>query len=377
MANLERDFQTQRAGVSVALESAPALADAVQYAGLLAMLDTDGYLVGATASADPTDICIGTMSKAIDNTDGSSGDIKGQIELASYYYDIDATNPITQDDLFRTIVYRVDNHTVGTSDVGGTLAPVGIPIRMGSSADNTSGKVAVLPYFASINAPLPASAQGFVARLVATNLEAGAFSGGVFTATANGALATQDSVAPAVGDVIILPAGTLTTLVVSAANSGPYVVTSLGGASAKVTLARPAWWRHANGVPLGAEIRGAAGTIYSGTTWRSFVTTGTVVIGTSDPALYPLEVTQRITLAAGTYTISNVPVRLAARLGFSCSGAVAGTAAATTTNFAISATNGITIGGIGTAAVIVEAQSVSDTIVNTDVSVINVTLSNR
>ena len=86
--------------------------------------------------------------------------------------------------------------------------------------------------------------------------------------------------------------------------------------------------------------------------------------------------TQQITLAAGTATIANFPVWLAARLGFSCSGAIGGTAAATTTNFAIKASGGITIGGIGTAAVIVEAQSVSDTIVNTDVSVINVTLYN-
>ena len=377
MANVERDYQTSRAGVPVVLESAPVLAAAVQYAGLLAMLDTDGNLVGATASADPTDICAGTMSKGVDATDLSSGDVSGQIELAPYYYDNDATNPVTQGDIFRSVVYRVDNHTVGVSDVGGTLAPVGIPVRMGSAADNTAGKVAVLPYFASLNAPLPgAMVGGMAARLVATNLEAGAFSGGVFTATANGAIATQDGVAPAVNDVLILPAGTLTTLVVSAANSGPYVVTSIGAVGAKVTLARPSWWRHANGVPLGAEIKVAAGTLFAGTTWRSFVTAAGQVIGTNDPKLYPLKVTQQVTLSSGTITISNVPVFLAARLGFSCSGAIGGTAAATTTNFAIKASGGITIGGIGTAAVIVEAQSVSDTIVNTDASVINVTLMN-
>lgn len=375
MANYERDYPAQRAGVPVILESAPTIADGVQYAGLLAMLDTDGYLVDAIAAADPSDICIGSMSKDVDNTSGSNGDTNGQIELAPCYYDNDSTNPIGQDDLFRIVAYRVDNHTVGASDVGGTLAPVGIPVRMGSAADNTAGKVAILPVFASLYAPSPGWLGAFVARGVATNLEAGTFSAGTFTANANGALATQDGLTIAAGDVLILPAGTLTTLVVSAANSGPYVVTSVGGASSKVTLARPSWWRHGNGVPLGAEIKAAAGTLFAGSVWRSFVTAAGVVIGTGDPALYPLKVTQQVTLVAGTKTISNVPIFSTSKLGLSCMLA-GGTPAAGTTCYQRKLSSGATAGGIGTAAVIVEAQSVAGTIANTDVAVLNVTIFN-
>jgi hypothetical protein len=367
-----RDGRPAQYGTVVEKDSIPLAAAAVR-GGVLLALNTSGY--GESASIGASDLVVGVSSEALDNSAGNAGDKKVDAQR-DYWLDNDTTNAIGQAHLFRSYCYAVDNHTVGSSDVGGTLAMVGVPVALGTGT--LTGKVAVRIGAVTPHAAPPAYAADNGARLVATNLEAGAFSAGVFTATANGAVATQDGVAPAVGDVIVLPEGTLTTLVVSAANSGPYVFTAIGSASAKVVLTRPSWWKHGNVVPLNSEIKIAAGTIYAGTTWRSFVSgASAIVIGTGAPALYPLEVTQQVTLADGTITISNVPVRLAARLGFSTSGAIGGTAAATTTNFAIKASGGITIGAIGTAAVIVEAQSVSDTIVNTDVSVINVTLSNR
>ena len=77
-----------------------------------------------------------------------------------------------------------------------------------------------------------------------------------------------DGVAPAVGDVLVLPPGTLTTLVVSAANSGPYEVTSLGAAGSKVVLTRPANYQHGDTITSGTAIQvGGEGTSYANTRW--------------------------------------------------------------------------------------------------------------
>lgn len=365
-----RDGKPAQYGAPVEKTAVP-LAAVATVGGVTLAVNSSGY--GLTAGIAAGDVPVGISERALDNSTGSAGDQTNNAQGPTFLFDNDTTNPITQAMLHRSYAFVVDNHTAGCSDVGGTKALLGVPRYLGTGRD--AGKVAVEIGAVTPFAMPPGYASDMVARGVATNLEAGAFSAGVFTATANGALATQDGLTVAVGDVLVLPAGTLTTLVVSAANSGPYIVTSVGGASSKVTLARPSWWRHADAAKLAAEIKIVAGTLYAGTTWHSFAAAA-IVIGTGNPALYPLKMTQQITLAAGTATIANFPVWLAARLGFSSTGAIGGAAAATTTNFAIKASGGITIGGIGTAAVIVEAQSVSDTIVNTDVSVINVTLFN-
>jgi hypothetical protein len=364
-----RDNKPAQYGTVVEKDSIPLAAVAVR-GGVALALNSSGY--GKSASIVAGDIVVGVSDRAVDNSAGSAG-AQSVDAQRDYYFINDSTNPITQAHLFRSYCYLVDNATVGSSDVGGTLAVVGVPVSLGTGRD--AGKVAVRIGVVSLHAEPPSYGAEGVARGVATNLEAGAFSAGVFTATANGALATQDGLTIAVNDVLVLPEGTLTTLVVSAANSGPYVVTSIGSASSKVVLTRPSWWKHGTAMRPAAEIKIVAGTLYAGTKWRSFAAAG-VTIGTTDPKLYPEQVTQQVTLASGTVTISNVPVFSASRLGFGCSGSIGGTAAATTTNFAIKASGGITAGGIGTAAVIVEAQSVSDTIVNTDTSVLNVTLFN-
>jgi hypothetical protein len=363
-----RDINTPQYGTVPEVDSVPVAAVVVR-AGQVGAVNPSGFLIGSGILAG--DVPVGLVEKTVDNSAGAAGALNANVQR-DYLLDNDATNAITQAMLFRSYCYLVDNHTAGSSDVGGTLAPLGVPVWLGTGKQ--AGKVAVRVMACTPHAPLPGAAQGFEVRGVATNIEAGSFAAGVFTATANGALAAQDGLTIAVGDLLMLPAGTLTTLAVTAANSGPYVVTAIGSASAKVVLTRPSWWRHADGARLSAQIRVRAGTLFAGTTWRSF-SAAAVVIGTGDPALYPEQVTQQVTLVAGTRTISNVPIFSTSRLGMSAMLA-GGTPAGTTTNYQRKLTSGATAGGIGTAALVVEAQSVAGTIVNTDVAVLNVTIFN-
>ena len=209
---------------------------------------------------------------------------------------------------------------------------------------------------------------------MATNLAAGTFSGGVYTATANAALGTQDGVTLAVGDIIVLPVGTLTTLVGSAANSGPYQVTSLGATGAKVVLTRPAKWSHGDTITPSTVVRvGAEGTLFRNTEWFAQPATATKVVGTDDPVLYPKRVITQVTLVAGTVTLQTVPIRATAGTVVDMSLA-GGTPAGTTTSFDLKLSGGLVAGGVGTGSVVIEAHSVKGTKVATDVSVLNVSI---
>ena len=262
-------------------------------------------------------------------------------------------------------VFLVDNNTVSLTDQGGTLSFAGffngfdfngkIAIRMNESDRN----------FASVFSP-GESTPGFTAdagaRLVATNLAAGSFSGGVFTATANGALATQDGVAPAVGDILVLPLGTLTTLSVTAANSGPYEVTSLGGASAKVVLTRPARFQHGDTITPGTTYTvGGEGTSYKNTRWVAKPATASKVVGTDDPLMFPEQMIVPLTCSSGTATTALVPLR-GAGLFYVAASFTGGSPAVSTTGIQISTA---TPGGIGTASIVIQEQAHLGTLVNT------------
>src|SRR5262249_6780178 len=114
-----------------------------------------------------------------------------------------------------------------------------------------AGLVAVM-----VGMPSPPSAkptfESLTARGGAASIQAyGGTGTGALTESANGALAAQDGLTIAVGDILFLPHG-LTN--VTAADVGPWVVTGLGGASSKWTLVRPSWWPHGSAIPLVAII---------------------------------------------------------------------------------------------------------------------------
>lgn len=101
---------------------------------------------------------------------------------------------------------------------------------------------------------------------------AGARVGNVLTASANGALAAQDGVTMAVGDRLLVPFQS------TAANSGVYIVTSLGGAGSKWVLTRDT-----STFADETVVRVAQGTLYADSEWFMDVN-GTYTVNTTDPA---------------------------------------------------------------------------------------------
>ncbi len=103
---------------------------------------------------------------------------------------------------------------------------------------------------------------------------------GVLTENANGALATIDSVAPAVGDMVLLTMGA------AGADNGLYQVVSLGGASAKWVLQLAPDWAQGSLLLSGTTIEVTEGTVFGPSTWK-VMTTGTSTVGTTAVAIYP------------------------------------------------------------------------------------------
>jgi len=106
----------------------------------------------------------------------------------------------------------------------------------------------------------------------------------------------------------MLQGGTLGSLAITAADTGPYVVSSLGGTSARWVLTRPVWFVNGGTVPTSMSVQiGPEGTLFHNSSWKSTASPG-CVIGTTDPAFYPDRVTQRVTLALSTFNMINVPI---------------------------------------------------------------------
>ena len=207
-------------------------------------------------------------------------------------------------------------------------------------------------------------------RGVMTTLGAGACVSGVYTATANGAMAAQDGLTIAVNDLVLLQEGT--TNLPSAADAGPYVVTAIGAAGAKVVLTRPSWWAHGATVQPGARIHVAAGTLWANSEWK-VCAAAALVVGTTAPSLYPRTVSQSLTLVAGTKTISNVPLLSATKSSIAFSRTTPDTCTLTVGGYDPTT---LTAGVIGTASIVVQAKVGAGTINNADISVMTITVNN-
>lgn len=249
-----------------------------------------------------------------------------------------------------------DNDTFYPTDLGGTL-PWGGWV---GDVDANSGRVtikhsALLRVFweaFSAGQATPGVTTDGYARLVATSIPAGTFSGGVFTVTAPGAFPTQDGVAGPlnVGDVLVFPLGTVGTQAVSAANSGPWEATVIGATGVQPVFTRPAWWAHAAKIKPNGTVRvGGEGTTYKSTSWVAKPATAGKVVDTDDPLMFPAEMIVPLTLASGTHApVATIPLRAAGLFAilFEWTG---GSPAATATS--IQATTQ-TPGGIGTASIV-------------------------
>lgn len=212
--------------------------------------------------------------------------------------------------------------------------------------------------------------QHFVRGVIATALAAYTNVNGVITANANGALAANDGVTYVAGDLVLLPDGIAATAV----DAGIYQVTSAGGASAKFVLtAAPDWQIGAQVMPK-TEILASEGTLYGGTTWVVTKTGLTNTVGTTNFTFVPRQVTQSITLVAGTATISNVPVSSATKTNVVSCRTTANTSTATTGGY--HPVGAMTPGALGTASITFDATVAAGTINNADVSTLAVTVIN-
>lgn len=269
------------------------------------------------------------------------------------------------------VCFLFDNNTLYADDLGGTLSAAGYVAQV--RADGKV-KLRIDPSVYLVNqeaSPLVTSEDSVSYAM--TNLPAGAFVNGVWTATATGAISTtQDglTVAPAVGDKVLFPPGTLTTQVVTAAQSGPYECVVPGATGVKAVYARTARFAHGAIITPGTKVKVTLGgaTTFSGTTWRCDPTTAAKVVDTDDPVMFPERVIVPITCASGTATISTVPLRAAGKFAVKAD-FTGGSPAATTTALEASTQ---TPGGIGTASIVIQEQSHLGTLVATGTATANV-----
>lgn len=376
------DVSTSKLGtpneVEPSLLGLPVAASTKLDGGTMVATNASGFAI-SPATAGATAIW-GLNEKVADNSSGSNGDIQATVRSGVFYLAQDGS--IAQANIGQNC-YAVDDRTVSLSDNGGTRLYAGVIYPPETPATlATTDKVPVFlgePNAYQVNPELAqSSSTAFKARAVVTTLQAYTGSGtNVLTESSNGAISAADGVALAVGDVVFIQGGT--TNLTAALDSGPWTVTALGGASAKWTLTRPDWWTNGSTMPLGAVIDlGGEGTIWAGTAWKSFAAKGSAVVGTNDPTFYVGRVTQAVTLAAGTFTITNVGIKSTSKTNVALvrtatGGTVTSTIMYCPTN---AGANGLTAGYIGTGQAILQATVAAGTIASTDTSVLAATVIN-
>jgi hypothetical protein len=252
---------------------------------------------------------------------------------------------------FGTVLWAETDNTVGT----GSGSETTIAGRFAGFEDD--GRVRVFITTAAswfdANANLnDGGTAAFKARAVITTLQAyGGTTTGVLTETSNGPISAADGVTLAVGDRVWIQEGT--TNLTTASDAGLYIVTALGGASAKWVLTRaPEWQTGATMIPGQVFEIGGEGTLWAGTQWKSFAAKGSVV-DTTAPLFFVREVSQAVALVASSYTLSNVGIRSATKSAVFAQFQAAGGTTTSTVGYGVIAAP--TPGAIGTASAVIDA----------------------
>lgn len=353
------------------LYSFPVAANTIIYAGTMVATNAAGYAVPASASAALK--LWGRAERTIDNRTsnvpfGAAGDLSVEVKPGVFFFV--ATGSITIADR-GALLFAPDDNTVSKLDGAGTYPIAGYMVDLGRTGTPEAGKVAVAVGMARPESLNPSdSASAFKARGVVTVIAAHTASGGVLTGNANGALGTQDGLTPLANQVFLLPAGLAN---VTAADAGPYIVTTVGDGSTPFVLTRPSWWGHGSVIQQGAVIEiGGEGTLYKGTSFKTFVASGQIV-GTNNPVLRPDLVCQEITLTTGNSpAITNVAIHSATKTQFAFNRTTPTGTANTIEYNAVS----ITPGDLGTASVVLQAQVAAGTVNAADGSVGNFSIQN-
>ena len=371
MTALALDRKTDQLGtapeVYPPLLTYPVAAATIIYAGALVALNASGFAVPASASAALK--CVGRAETKVDNSAGAAGALAVDVHPGVFFFDQGSgADAIVRANL-GSYCYASDDHTVNLTDAGGVRPLAGVILGLSADYGLTSGQIAVgvgmaTPYGEN---PLLAGGPEFKARGVATSVAAFTASAGVLTANAVGALGTQDGLTYTAGQQIVLPVITNVT----AANSGPYVVTNPGAAGAALVLTRPDWYPHGGTFVSNQPIDvGEEGSLFGPSEWAPFAANGT--IGTSDPKFRPRSVTQQVTLVAGVAVITNVPIYSVTQSNVHITRKTANTCTLTYQYVPLS----YVAGDLGTATVTITAVIDAGTINNVDISTLLVTIEN-
>jgi hypothetical protein len=333
---------------------------------------------------------LGRFSDTVSNVGGINGAASCNCEYLQgrwgMRFDNDATNPVTITNNER-LCSLVDDHTVcapGTVlSTGQVATDAGLVIGFepqGTTGGSSSTGIYVERLFGSSTdfdedeATPPGTS--FVARAVA-NANLPAYTGtttGTLTASANGALAAQDGVTMAVGDILLLTVAS--TNLTALSDAGLYQITSLGASGAKYVLQRVPGWTTGNAIPNGRDVNVSEGTLFAGTSWRVFAVKGQIV-DTNDPVLYPRQVTIQVTMNGASpslFAITTIPLRSVTKSNAIAMYAGGGTPAATTLAYQPGVITPASLGSAGSVTIsAVKAQMAG---VNTDTALVNVTITN-
>jgi hypothetical protein len=338
------------------------------YAGNdVGIIGSSGY--GAIWTATGVSYIIG---KAMVDLDQSAATTTAYLEVecgAFFYTNASSTDACGRTDVFKPVfstslgkASKTDSS--GASPFLGYMLPGGGSDNLGTGPDN--GKVLVLVGQQSPFSTSPLAANELTARFAFTSLAAFAQASGVITGSVNGAMgSTQDGQTPAVGDVAFLIKGSCGAATVAAADAGPWVITSLGGASSKYTMARPYWFANGALIKQGLTVKVQIGTLFGGVDFRSFAATAALVIGTGDPAFWPGSVRKAVTFSSGTVSaITTIPIRSLSYTTFKISSDPTTAPHASTRVWRV---NAATAGDVGTASFVPAAESAPGTTNASDV----------
>lgn len=262
-------------------------------------------------------------------------------------------------------VFAVDDNTVSLSDLGGARPLAGYVAFIDASGLVYIQLGEASPY--ALNPEIIPSTSAFRARNV------GSVGANVALLTAYTTNSGNDGVTNVAGDVVVLASQT------APAQNGPYVVGTVVANAAP--LARPDWWTTGSVYKTGTQIRfGGEGAVFKNTVWQAMLAADTFTVDTSDPKLYPLQVSGQTALAAGTMTISVPVFSVKSEVGLTRV-ALNGGNPATTVMYVptvAAGTTGITPGVQGTGAVIVTAQvAAGNALVAGDTALLNWTVTNQ
>ncbi len=180
-------------------------------------------------------------------------------------------------------------------------APISLQYATTSTSSANLTPASQTTYWVPFSGQTPSiQSNAYVCRVAPLSITAYTGSGtGQLTITTAAAW-TADGVVLALNDQIFLQPG-LTN--VTAKDSGPWVVTTLGTSTVSTVLTRPSWWATGTKFYSGATITiGGEGTFLQNTKWRA--TAAAAVIDTTDPAFYVERFTFQRTLISGTLVLA-------------------------------------------------------------------------